>query len=202
MRALALAAAAVALLLAGCAREAPDVQAVRKASERYLAALVRKDVDQVKQLSTILVSMTSISGGKVLSIGPPEPGRIRLLDSLLAATDEERRLADSLWSRARVANAELLFQRARLLNRRHVVIRCAQRAAQASLPESLLTGDSPVETRRVTVRVRYSGERVGPKPVDREQVLRLLRAGSGNWIVYSFFLTADDVWPASGPASR
>jgi hypothetical protein len=76
-----------------------------------------------------------------------------------------------------------------------VTIRCAQRAAQASLPESALTGAAPVELRRVRVRVRYAGERVGPKPVDREMILRLTRADRGDWIVFSLYLPADDPFP-------
>src|SRR5512147_2138356 len=94
------------LLLAGCAREAPDVQGVRKASERYLRALVRKDVDEVKRLATNVVSMASIMGGRVLAIGPAERQRLSSLDSLLAATNRERDRADSMWARARDATAD------------------------------------------------------------------------------------------------
>jgi hypothetical protein len=190
------------LLAGGCAREAPDVQAVRKVSERYLQALVQKDVEEVKRLATVVVSMASVAGGRVLSIGPTERIRLRTLDSLLVAGEAEGRTADSLWSRATEADADSLFRRVRLLNRRQVVLRCAQRAAQSSLPESALTSGSPIELRRVVARVRYAGERVGPKPVDRELVLRLLRAGSGDWIVFSFYLTADDVWPSRVWPSR
>ena len=184
------------LLLAGCAREAPDVQAVRKVSERYLRALVRKDVAEVKRLSTVVVSMNSIAGGRVLSIGPPERARVQMLDSLTVVSDEARRTADSLWSAASEADADSLFQLVRRLNRRLVVLRCAQRGAQASLPESLLASRSPIELRKVMVRIRYAGERVGPKPVDREQILRLIRTGAGDWIVFSNYLPQDDVWPS------
>jgi hypothetical protein len=183
------------LLLVGCAREAPDVRAVRKASERYLRALVRKDVEEVKRTSTNVVSMVSIVGGRVQAIGPAEPRRVATLDSLLSATTRERNLVDSLWGRARDADADSLFQQLRRLNRRYVTVRCAQRAAQASLPESALTGAMPVELRRVRVRVRFAGERVGPKPVDREMILRLARAGRGAWIVFSLYLPSDDPLP-------
>lgn len=183
------------LLLAGCAREAPDVQGVRKASERYLRALVRKDVGEVKRLATNVVSMTSIMGGRVLSIGPAERQRLSSLDSLLEATDRERDRADSLWARARGAAADSLFQRLRWLNRRYVTVRCAQRAAQASLPESLPAGPAPIELRRVTVRVRFAGERVGPRPVDRTMLLRLVRTGQGKWVVFSLYLPPDDPFP-------
>lgn len=186
---------AALLLLAGCAREAPDVQAVRKASERYLKALVRKDVDEVKRTSTNVVSMVSVAGGRVLAIGPAQPRRLAVLDSLLRATDEERSRVNALWSRARDEDADSLFQRLRYLNRRYVVVRCAQRAAQVSLPESLPTGATAVDLRRVRVRVRYAGDRVGPRPVDREMVLRLLRAGRGDWIVFSLYLPTDDPFP-------
>lgn len=185
-------AALLLLLLAGCAREAPDVQAVRKASKRYLAALVRKDVDEVKRIATNVVSMTSIVGGRVLSIGPAEPRRVATLDSLLDAADRGRQVVDSLWTRSRDATADSLFQRLRGLNRLYVTVRCAQRAAQASLPESALVRATPVELRLVRVRVRYAGDRVGPRPVDREMLLRMVRAGRGDWIVFSLYLPADD----------
>jgi hypothetical protein len=186
---------AVLWLLAGCAREAPDVQAVRKASNRYLAALVRKDVEEVKRTATSVVSMTSIVGGRVLAIGPAEPHRLATLDSLLNATDRERQRADSLWARARDETADSLFQRLRGLNRLYVTVRCAQRAAQTSLPESMLSGSARIELRRVRVRVRYAGERVGPRPLDREMILRLARAGRGSWIVFSLYLPPDDPFP-------
>ena len=187
--------AALVLLLAGCARESPDVQAVRKASDRYLQALGRNDVGTLRTAATCVVSMNTVSGGKVLSIGPGERARVRALDSLLSVAETARRRADSLWSHASDATADSLHQQLRYLARRYVVYRNAQRAAQASLPESLVTGTTPIELRRVLVRVRFAGELIGPKPVDREEVLRLLRAASGRWIMYSLFLTPDDPIP-------
>jgi hypothetical protein len=171
------------------------MQAVRKASERYLQALGRKDLETLRTSASCVVSMNTLRGGKVLSIGPAERTRLRALDSLLAVTDVARRRADSLWSHASDAGADSLYQQLRFLARRYVVYRNAQRAAQVSLPESLITGPTPIELRRVTVRVRYAGELIGPKPVDREEILRLLRAASGRWIVYSLFLTPDDPIP-------
>jgi hypothetical protein len=188
-------AAVLLALAAGCAREEPGARAVRTVSERYLRALVRKDLGEVKRLSTVVVPMTSIAGARVRSVGPPERTRLGALDSLMAAGEEERRRSDSLWSRADETTADSLFRLVRMLNRRQVMVRCAQRAAQASLPESALTSAGEIELRRVIARVRYAGARVGPKPVDRELVLRLLRAGRGDWIVFSLFLPSDDVWP-------
>ncbi len=187
--------ATLACLLAGCAREAPDVQAVRKASERYLRALGRKEVEVLRTTSTCVVSMNTVAGGKVLAIGRPQPMRLHTLDSLLYVTEAEQRRADSLWASATDASADSLYQRRRRLGLRYVVYRNAQRAAQASLPESLVTGTTWLELRRVLVRVRYAGALIGPRPVDREEVLRLLRSGSGNWIVYSLYLTQDDPIP-------
>jgi hypothetical protein len=187
--------AAAFLLLAGCARETPDVQDVRQASNRYLKALVRKDVDQVKRSATTLVSMASIVGGRVIEIGPAVGENVGVLDSLLEATDRQRARADSLWKRADDADADSLFRLVRLLNRRYVTLRLAQRAAHVSLPESLLTTTLPIELRRVRVRIRFAGDRVGPKPVDREMILRLLRAGRGDWIVFSLYLPSEDPFP-------
>jgi hypothetical protein len=187
--------AAALLLLAGCAREAPDVQDVRQASNRYLKALVRKDVDQVKRSATNLVSMASIVGGRVIQIGPAVGKNVGVLDSLLQTTDRQRARADSLWTHADDADADSLFRRVRLLNRRYVTLRLAQRAAHVSLPESLLTTSLPIQLRRVRVRIRFAGDRVGPKPVDREMILRLLRAGRGDWIVFSLYLPSEDPFP-------
>ncbi len=194
--ALPLAFALAGLLLAGCAREAPDVQAVRKASERYLRALARKELEVLRTTSTCVVSMNTVAGGRVLSIGPAEPGRMAGLDSILAAAETDQRRADSLWYRASPANADSLYRWRRRLGLRYVVCRNAQRAIQLSLPDSAVTGATPIETRRVMVRVRYAGALIGPRPVDREEVLRLLKAGAGRWIAYSLYLTRDDPMPA------
>jgi hypothetical protein len=192
-----LAVALLALVLAGCAREKPDVQAVRKASERYLRALGRKELDVLRTTSTCVVSMNTIAGGRVLSIGPAEPGRVSGLDSILVAAESDQRRADSLWYRASPANADSLYRWRRRLGLRYVVCRNAQRAALLSLPDSAITGATPIETRRVLVRVRYAGALIGPRPVDREEVLRLLKAGAGHWIAYSLYLTRDDPMPPS-----
>lgn len=195
--ALPLAAALLGILLAGCAREAPDVQAVRKASERYLRALARKELEVLRTTSTCVVSMNTVAGGRVLSIGPAEPGRVAMLDSILATAETDQRRADSLWYRATPASADSLYRWRRRLGLRYVVCRNAQRAIQLSLPDTVVTRATPIETRRVLVRVRYAGALIGPRPVDREEVLRLIRAGSGRWIAYSLYLTRDDPMPPS-----
>ena len=39
------------------------------------------------------------------------------------------------------------------------------------------------------------GPLVGPRPVDKEEILRMLRVPGGKWIVFSMFLVADDPAP-------
>ena len=155
--ALPLAFALAGLLLSGCAHEAPDVQAVRKASERYLRALARKELEVLRTTSTCVVSMNTIAGGRVLSIGPAEPGRVAGLDSILATAESDQRRADSLWYRASPATADSLYRWRRRLGLRYVTCRNAQRAVALSLADSSVTRATPIETRRVLVRVRYAG---------------------------------------------
>ena len=45
------------------------------------------------------------------------------------------------------------------------------------------------------MRIRYAGSVIGPKPVDREMILRLLKAPSGKWIAFSLYTAEDDPRP-------
>jgi hypothetical protein len=183
------------VLLGGCAREAPEVREVRKTTQDYLRALARRDVKEIAERSTCLASTNSIVGGRVLEIEPARQVRMGALDSLVGALARVQRSADSSWARASDWNADTLFRWARLLSNRSAVYRNAERAVPVSFPGAIVGRDSSLEIRAVRARVRYAGPLIGPKPVDKEEILRLLRVRGGKWIVFSKYLVEDDPRP-------
>jgi hypothetical protein len=199
------ASALVALLLlvtAGCAREAPDVREVRRSTEDYIRALRRRDVKQIADRSTCLVSSNSLVGGRVLRVEPSRWIPMGDLDSLVRAGMREQRSADSVWAAATETTADSLFQLARVVSNRSAVYRNAIRAVPLSAPHALVPRDSLLELRVVRTRFRYAGPVIGPKPVDREETVRLLRAPGGKWIVFSVFLRDEDPVPDLGRPER
>jgi hypothetical protein len=191
----AVAAIALLLLAAGCSREAPEVREVRKATKEYLDALVRRDVKALADRSSCMVTSNSLVGGRVLSIEPLRRVRVGTIDSLSDVGASAHRTADSLWARAGEATAESLFHLARVASFRTAVYRNATRAVTLSAPGWVAGPDSLVTIRIVRARFRYEGPVVGPRPVDREEILRLLRAPGGRWIVFSVFVREDDPAP-------
>ncbi len=184
-----------ALIFAGCTREPPDVREARKAAHDYLRAVARRDVKEIGERSTCLASTTSFTGGRVLRVEPPRGIRMAALDSLVRVSIYTQRSADSTWARASEADADSLFRRARLFSYRTSVYRNAARAVPVSAPGAVVGGDTLLETRSIRVRIRYAGPLVGPRPVDKEEILRMLRVPGGKWIVFSMFLVADDPAP-------
>jgi len=183
------------LLLAGCSREAPDVREVRNAAEGYFRALTRRDVKEIADRSTCLVSSSSLVGARVLAIQPPGRVRMGALDSLVRASMNEQRSADSAWARSGEQTADSLFRLTRTLSNRAAVYRNAARAIPLSSPGRMVASDSTLETRVVRARFRYAGPIIGPRPVDREELVRLLRAPGGKWIVFSVYVREDDPAP-------
>lgn len=184
-----------AVLGPGCAREPEATREIRLSAERYLDALARKDIHEIRNRATCLVAMQSIQGGNVLRIDPARGTLTGALDSLAAASSKLHRTNDSLWIHAGEGNREALFQASRRAGRLEITYRNALRAVTASRPDSLAGSKTPVETCAVRVRVRYAGELVGPKPVDREMILRMLRAPAGAWIAFSLYNVEDDPKP-------
>ena len=184
-----------ALLLAGCAREAPDVREARKAAHDYLRALARRDVKEIGERSTCLASTNSFVGGRVLKVDAPRRIRMAALDSLARVAIYAQRSADSSWAKASEANADSLFRRARILSDQASIYRNAARAVPVSAAGAVLGRDTLLEIRTVRARVRYAGPVVGPRPVDKEEILRLLRAPGGKWIIFSKYLVEDDPAP-------
>ena len=186
---------AIALLLAGCSREAPDVREVRETAEGYFHALVGRDVRGIADRSTCLVSMNTVVGATILAIEPPRRVRMGVLDSLVSVSIRTQRSADSAWAYAGEENADSLFRQARLLSNRAAVYRNAARAVPLSAPGAVVPRDSTLETRVLRARFRYEGAAVGPRPVDREELVRMLRAPGGKWIVFSVYVREDDPAP-------
>ncbi|HEY2923509.1 MAG TPA: hypothetical protein VGJ98_00925 [Candidatus Eisenbacteria bacterium] len=181
--------------LAGCARETPEVREVRKLTQDYFRALSQRDVKEIAERSTCLVSTNSLVGGRVLRVDPPRRVRMATLDSLARALMRVQKTADSAWAAADEANADSLFRRARTVSNQASVYRNALRAVHVSAPGTVVGRDSTLETRAVRARVRYAGPVIGPKPIDREQIVRLLRAPGGKWVVFSVYTVADDPQP-------
>jgi hypothetical protein len=193
---------AALLVTAGCAREAPDVREVRHSTEEYIRALQRRDVKQIADRSTCLVSSNSLVGGRVLRVEPSRWIPMGDLDSLVRAGMREQRDADSVWATATESTADSLFHLAREVSNRSAVYRSAIRAVPLSAPHAMVARDSLLEIRVVRTRFRYAGPVVGPKPVDREETVRLLRAPGGKWIVFSVFLRDEDPVPDLGRPER
>jgi hypothetical protein len=185
----------LALLAAGCSRETPDVREVRRVTKDYLGALVRRDVKELADRSSCMVTSNSLVGGRVLSIEALRRVRVGTVDSLARAGMTAQREDDSLWTHAGDVSADSLFRRARATSFRTAVYRNASRAVTLSAPGWVAGPDSTVETRVVRARFRYEGPVIGPRPVDREEILRLLRAPGGRWIVFSVFVREDDPAP-------
>jgi hypothetical protein len=59
-----------------------------------------------------------------------------------------------------------------------------------------------LEVRSVRARFRYAGPVIGPKPVDREETIHLLRVPGGKWIVFSVYLREEDPLPDLGRPQR
>ena len=187
--------AALAALPGGCAREHHETREVRLEAERYLAALARKDFDAIRDRATCLVAVQAIQGGHVLKIDDPHHTTLATLDSMVRFSAAAHRRADSLWVSAQGGDREALFQESRRAGRAHITYRNAVRAVTASRPDLLHASATPLETRVLRVRLRYSGPLVGPKPVDREMILRMLRAPAGKWIAFSLYTVEDDPRP-------
>ena len=189
---------AVAILVAiapGCAREPQEVREVRLAAERYMTALARKNFEEIRERATCLVAVQSIQGGNVLRIDPPRFVLLSSLDSLATTSAASHRKADSLWISGVGGDREALLEASRRAGRLHITYRNASRAVAASSPEAVHGSSIRLETRAVRTRVRYAGPLVGPKPVDREIVVRMIRAPLGKWIVFSFYTAEDDPRP-------
>ena len=191
----ALSAALLAALAGGCSREKPEVKEVRLAAQRYMNAVARKDVEEMRARSTCAVSYQWVRGGNVLQIGEARRLTMGSLDSLRQVASVRHRSADSAFVVADASRTEAAHQDALAAARLHTMYHNAIRGLAKSNPDTLLGSDAMIETRALRMRVRYSGAPVGKKPADTEQVLRMIRAPSGKWIAFSFFSEDEDPRP-------
>jgi hypothetical protein len=179
-------------LAAGCAREHPEVREARLAAERFVAALAGKDLAEVRQRATCVVSMQSVQGGNVLRVGPRRRLPVSSLDSLAASASVAHQKAESLWAQAESGDREAQFDDVRRTARQEITYRNAIRAIALSRSDVLHDSGTILETIAIRMRVRYAGSVIGPKPVDREMILRMLKAPSGKWIAFSLYTAEDD----------
>jgi hypothetical protein len=183
--------AIAAILLAfssGCSRIPPDARAARQAVGRYVAALASHDRAAIHDLATCSLSDAAVLGGTVLRLGAVRRISIDALDSLATSAGAELRACEAAWTRATQENADSLWLRRRALERREALYRNALAASQRSGGRTAAT----VDVCRARVRIRWGGSLVGPEPVDREHVVRVLAAPGGRWVVFSNFLRQDD----------
>jgi hypothetical protein len=188
-------AVAATFLAGGCSREAQDVKEARLAAQRYMRALERKDLEDIRARSTCAVSYQWIRAGSVLRVGDSRKLTIGALDSLQAIAARVHRSADSAFVVADAKRTEAAHQEALAKARLHTLYHNAIRAVEKSNPDTLLGSGAAVETRTVRMRVRYAGAPVGKKPADTEHILRMIRAPSGKWIAFSFFSAVEDPRP-------
>jgi hypothetical protein len=191
----ALTVAVVAALAGGCSRETPEVKEVRLTAQRYMNALAGKDLEQMSARSTCLVSYQWIRGGNVLQIGEARRVTMHSLDSLRTVAAKLHSSADSAFALADDSRSDAAHKEALTKSKLHSMYHNAVRALAKSHPDTLLASDTVLETRSVRMRVRYSGAPVGKKPADTEQLLRMIRAPGGKWIVFSFFSADQDPRP-------
>ncbi len=129
----------------------------------------------------------------MLRLGALRRISIGVLDSLATSAGAERRACEEAWTLATEENADSLWLRRRALERREAIYRNAVTAARRSGGR----GTPTVDVCRARVRIRWGGPLVGPEPVDREHVVRVLAAPGGRWVVFSSFLRQDD--PSAEP---
>lgn len=187
----------------GCQPESHDRREARAAVERFASALRGHDDSQLRTLATCVVETGAVHDVRLRRLEPVRSIGRAALDSLGDLYGEAHRLADSLYTAAPDSAADLegRFGRARDLARRAEVTRAAIRAADQSARDASpgATGGpsaaGELQTIRAHLMVRYAGDAVGPSPVDRDTIVRLLHAPGGPWIVFAFDLASD----APGP---
>src|SRR2546427_6602617 len=104
------------MLLAGCAREAPEIREVRKTAEEYFKALEKRDVKAIADCATCLTSTNSFAGARVLQILPTHRVRMAVLHTLMREAFAWHKTADSLSALAPGDTADSLLTRARPLS--------------------------------------------------------------------------------------
>lgn len=191
--AIACAAGATFLALSGCSLDPPEVREAKSAARTFASALRLHDADRLQSLSSCVVATEGIADARFRYLEPPLKTSVAALDSLALLYSEGHRMADSSYAAApdSTADLEARFERARNLARRAATTRAARRAADRSSAGLTVPSDATLRSVRAHVLVRFAGEAIGPAPIERDTVVRLLRAPGGSWIVYAFDLASD-----------
>jgi hypothetical protein len=177
---------------------------VRDARSKVLEftdALRARDDALLRSLATCVIETAGVRDARLRYLEPPRSIRFGALDSLSNLYAEAHRIADSLYAAApdSAADLEARFDRARSLARRAAATRAALRAAEqsgSSTPaRSASARDGELRSIRAHVLVRYGGVAVGPDPIDRDTLVRLIRAPGGGWVVFAFDLASDSPGP-------
>jgi hypothetical protein len=119
----------------------------------------------------------------VLRVESPRVVPPAALDSLAAAAAAEAGDDSIAFAGATEVDADSLWLRQDAARRRAELYRDALAAASRSAGRH--GANNLLRACRVHVRIRWGGPLVGPQPVDREHILRLLAIPGGPWIVFS-----------------
>lgn len=198
-----LAAGLLALALAGCRPDDPAVRDARLAVRHFVVALRAQNEAQLRSLATCVVEDAGVQDARLRRFESLHSIHLASLDSLAILYGQAQWIADSLYTAAPDSTSDLekRFERTREWARRAAMARAALRAADQSMaaaptPKATSVVPNPaLQTIRAHLLVRYAGTAVGPAPIERDVVVRLLRAPGGPWVVYGFDLASD----APGP---
>ncbi|HET9950631.1 MAG TPA: hypothetical protein VFS09_02430 [Candidatus Eisenbacteria bacterium] len=193
----------VALLvgLAGCRPEPAEVREARPLLRDFATALRSRDEVRLRDLATCVVETAGVLDARLRYLEPLGDVRRAALDSLATLYRDAQRIADSLYTAApdSAADLESRFDRTRSLARRaaatRAAVHAAERSGSASSVASRDAGRETLRTLRAHLLVRYGGESVGPTPIERDTIVRMIRAPGGGWVIYAFDLASD----APGP---
>ena len=186
-----------ALALPGCRLESPEIRDAKETAKDFATALRTHDDERLRTLASCVVATDGIQDARFRYLEAPQTTRPAALDSLLLLYGEAQRLADSVYTTApdSTADLEARFDRAQSLARRATTTRAARRAVEASRNGDPPPPDAELRSIRAHVLVRFAGKAVGPGAIERDTIVRLLRAPGGTWIVYSFDLASDTPGP-------
>ena len=182
-----------ALIASGCSLDPPDVRDAKSSVRAFATALRLHDAERLRSISSCVVATEGISDARFRYLDPLRSTTVAALDSLAALYSEAQRLADSSYAAVpdSAADLESRFERARSLARRAATTRAARRAADVSGAGTAAATGATLRSIRAHVLVRFAGEAVGPAAIERDTIVRLLRAPGGAWIVYAFDLASD-----------
>lgn len=185
------------LIAGGCRPEPPDLRDARAAVKEFSTALRRHDGERLRAMAACIVSTEGVRDARLRYLEPIRAVRAAALDSLVTLYTEAHRLADSVYAAApdSAADLESRFERARNLGRRAAATRAARRGAEESRSDGVSSANTELKTIRAHVMVRFAGEAVGPAAIDRDTIVRLVRAPGGVWVVYAFDLASDSPGP-------